>query len=498
MKFVILGGGTAGWFTALFINKIAPDHEVVVIQDPKIGIIGVGEATTPHITTFLSSIDVMPFEVIKATGGSLKAGISFENWNGDGKKYMHPFAENLSEFSVKNIASGHQCYTHYLKNLIDQEIDLNEGHYTSFLSYQNKVDVLKISYALHFDAKILAEFLEELGVKRKIKIIEGTYLEAVQDEQGFIKKLKLNGDREIEGDFFFDCTGLARELIGKLYKQKWISYKDYLPMKKAIPFWLEGKEDINPYSTATAMKNGWCWQIPLQDRIGAGYVFDSDYTDVDQAVDEATKLFGQKINVRAELDINAGRFENVWVKNCLAVGLASSFIEPLEATSIFLTIAQLKVFSEFLHQVGVYKELPVKTFNNIASSNLESTFNFIYLHYMTKRSDSEFWKNLRKNYPPPPKLAELLEKIKQGDFVTYDIKEPTTLAGFTENSYLIVAQGLDFFESKPSVNFYRDIFPSIPDYKKAMQHMSVTKAVNHREFLNMINDGRVGAKKLHP
>ena len=349
-KFVVLGGGTAGWLTALFMKDNFPQDDVTIIQNEKIGIIGVGEATTPNIISFLLNLGIDPLDVLRETGGGIKNGVNFVNWNGDGKRYMHSFRDTITNFSMPPLFSS-DALDFYLKNLMAKKLPFEEYIYQIKLSYSNKVDLDHTEYALHFDTNLFSQFLQKIGKQRNVNIVEGTFKNATQDENGNITKLHLEDGREYACDFVFDCTGFARLLIDGVLKEKWISYKKHLPMKKGIPFWIDAETPLEPHTGAIAMKYGWIWKIPLLHRTGSGYIFDSDYIDENQALEEAEELFGQKLEVRKIIPFEAGRFDRYWSKNCMAVGLSSSFIEPLESTSIFLSIGQLQTFKHFFNEI---------------------------------------------------------------------------------------------------------------------------------------------------
>ena len=240
-KFIVVGGGTAGWLTALFLRKTFPSNDIKLIQSSKIGIVGVGEATTPNILGFLQSIDINPYDVLKATGGAIKSGINFENWNGDGKRYMHSFTDRILDFQIPQVFGG-DCQDFYLKTLIKNKLSFDEHLYCQKLAYNNMVDIDRHNHALHFDTNLISKYLQEIGKQRNIQIIDGEYKDASLDENKFIKSLSLKDGRTFDCDFVFDCSGFARLLIGNVYKEKWKSYAKHLPMKKGIPFWLDGKE----------------------------------------------------------------------------------------------------------------------------------------------------------------------------------------------------------------------------------------------------------------
>lgn len=441
---IVLGSGTAGWLTALFVRKLFPHFNIKIIGNKKIGIIGVGEATTPPFVDFLREIDIDPLTLVRETGGSIKQGISFENWNGDGKKYFHGFYEKfLSNTSIPPLFS-HDCGDYYYKHLIHNKLDFNEYSYAAKVSYQNKTDLSDIAYAIHFDTNRLSNYLGQIAKERNIQYIEGDF-----------KKMKL------KYDFIFDCSGLARLIIGK--KTKWKSYRKYLPMKQAIPFHLPVKEN-KPYTSAIAMKYGWMWQIPLQDRIGAGYVFDSNYINAKEAQEEAEQFLGHKIDVRKIINFEAGRYKQYWVDNCMAVGLAACFIEPLESTSIHLTVLQLQLLRQFANNLF---DGTNDMFNEIITNTMDEILYFVYLHYITKRKDTEFWKRFNKDYPCPPEFKGVLKAIKNNDLKHYDIKSTNRIQpGFSVTSYLQIANGLKLFNKKINIKEYENLVPSVEEIKE--------------------------------
>lgn len=485
MNIVIVGGGSAGWITALYAQRAIPNSKIKLICNEKLGIIGVGEATTPNIIDFLKFVNIDPFDVIRNTSGTIKNGINFENWNGDDKRYFHGFNEHLSNFSVNNLQLGGDP-TYYMKNLSAKGLDFNEYTYMAKISYAGKIDLSHTSYALHFDANLFAQYMKSIGVARGIEVVDGDISHAVNNERGDISCIQLTDGRSIECDFVFDCSGFNRLLIGKHYGEKWISYKNHLPMKRGIPFWIDTDENLNPYTSAIAMKYGWIWKTPLTHRYGCGYIFDSDYINEDQALEEAEALFGRKLKVNKVIDFDAGRYERFWVNNCMAVGLSSSFIEPLESTSIFLSISQLFAFSYFINDITNREKHSVDRFNEMVSKNMDTTLHFIYMHYHTKRNDSEFWKNFKHNYKPPEKFKELLEIIKTGNFRIFDTHDIKINGNFNFTGYLQVCNGLEIYDKPPTVFGHTDIHPSIDSYKKSIDYYTEHMAQGHREFLNSL------------
>jgi tryptophan halogenase len=491
-KLVIFGGGSAGWLTALSIADLFPAKNITLIQSSEVGIIGVGEASTPHLPNFISNLNIDVLDLVKNTNGSFKNGISFENWNGDGKRYFHSFNEFLTDFHIPNIFSR-ECSDFYIKNLIKNKLPLEDYLYQHKIAYNNRIDLKNTAWSLHFDAKLLAEYLENIGRQRGITVVDGKFRNVITDDQDFITNIVLEDGRSILCDFVFDCSGFHRVLIGKYYQQKWISYSDHLPMKRAISFWLESEDDIQPYTTATAMDYGWMWKIPLQHRIGSGYIFDSDYINEDQALVEAEKFYGRSLKINKIIDFDAGRIENFWVKNCMAIGLSSSFIEPLESTSLFVTLTQLDLVKHFLNDFDNPRENSQKLFNETMKNSLEEVLYFVYLHYLTKRQDTKFWREFREKNPPPLGFQDRLELIKENNYRFLNIRANKVMAWFELSSYLQVANGIGIFEKEMCMSGYENINPSPEQYKAIIDKRLKNSARSNKEFLRELKgpDSRV-------
>jgi len=488
-KFVVLGGGTAGWLTALFLNKYFPKSKITLIESKKIGIIGVGEATTPNVVHFLNSLGINIIDFIKKTGGSIKNGISFENWNGDNTKYFHGFSgkNEMSAFSIKNLFSNN-CEDFYLKNLINKKLNFCEYDYVTNLSYKNKINLFNTNFALHFDTFETNVFFKNLSIERGIHYVEGICKEIKTDEKNFINEIILDNNIKIKTDFIFDCSGFAREIISKHYKEKWHSYKSYLAMKKAIIFGKKRKmnKKINPYTKAIAMKYGWVFEIPLQNRLGRGYIFDSNYTNEDKAIEEICEMYKEKIEVQRTIDFDAGCVENVWVNNCIAVGLSASFLEPLESTSLYLTCGQLEILKHFISDIINFNKSSVNLYNKIIKNNTDETLNFIRLHYMTKRKDTEFWKNYNNDYKLPDSLEEKLEYIREGTLKNFNTDTIKTPLSFQLSSYLQVCNGLKLFEKSINIKGYEHITPTIKENKEKIKEMVKNSNLNY-DFLSNLN-----------
>jgi tryptophan halogenase len=480
MKIVVLGGGTAGYFTALYCKQLFPSYSITVIQNEEIGAIGVGEATTPIIIDFLNFLNIDPIAMMREIGGTVKNGIKFTDWNGDGKSYYHPFRErnDLGHFSIDPFFAA-DCSDYYLRHLVNKGLDFNEYTYGALLSNENKIDIVNLYYALHFDANRLSQFLKKTAADREIRIIDGNYKDVETDNNGFINKVLLD-DGQVKCDFLFDCSGLARLIIGKHFKEEWISYKSFLPMKKAIPFHLPADAEKKPYTESIAMPNGWMWKIPLVDRTGGGYVFDSDYITPEEAQKEAEDYLGHPVKVSRVIDFDTGRFKNIWVKNCMAVGLSTGFLEPLEATSLHVTITQLQKLTHFINTMHVYDQNSVELYNKLIVETMDVNAEFVYLHYITRRTDTQFWKDLKIKYPPPNNFKKILDIIHQGNIRFIDLANQDA---FPLCAYLSVCNGLELFENRININGYENLYPSVDQYKATLDEYQ-KNAISLNDFLN--------------
>lgn len=485
-NYVIVGGGTAGWLTALFVKDVFPTSNVTLIQSKQIGIVGVGEATTPHIISFLISLKIDPADVIKKAGGTIKNGISFENWNGDNKRYFHSFSDKVARFAIPSVLPNMDCSEYYLKKLIKDKLPLDSYVYQTKLSYENKVDLNYTIWALHFDTNKFSDFLQSVGKQRNINTIEGIYDSVSYNDKGYINKIILKDGTNVNCDFVFDCSGFSRLLIEKELKESWIPYSEYLPMKKGMPFWLEREEEqIQPYTSAIAMPHGWMWKIPLQHRYGSGYIFDSDYIDEDRAVDEVQSILKRKIKVNKIIPFSAGRFKNAWNKNCIAIGLASSFIEPLESTSIYMSTIQLDTLRHFINVMHTPDKNSISLFNEIVGNNIDNCMFFVWLHYQTKRNDSKFWKEFKQKNSIPPAFKKQFNLLKSGYIRFFDVNSFKITGNFGMNSFLQIADGLQLFDRDINITGFEDIFPSVEKYKSVIDSLS-NNAKLHHEMLNQL------------
>jgi len=358
-KVVIIGGGTAGWLTALFMEKFWKESEITVIASSKIGILGAGEGTTPNFPGVISKLAINEDDFIKKTGSSKKYGIDFVNWRGDGHSFLHNFQKDERQ------------------------------------------------YAFHFDAALVAKYFQEVSLNRGVKYID-SFVKGFNENEKAITQVILDDNTSVDCDFIFDCSGFERLVIGKLFKTNWISYEKDLICNSAFAFFLPQKNsniaNEKTWTKAIAMKNGWVWGAPLQHRWGCGYVYSDKYATFEEVLKETEEYYQQPINVVKQFKFNPGTYEKYWVKNCVAIGLASSFLEPLEATSLMTSITFLKWLKDLNWDEKNRDEFNERMFNVNEQNML-----FVRHHYNCDRDDTKFWTDYKLN-TQPQKLLDLYDE----------------------------------------------------------------------------------------
>lgn len=464
-RIIVLGGGSAGWLTSLLTREFYPEFDITLIESSEIGILGAGEGTVPHFIEVLDFLRIPVSALIRECSATIKIGIKFTNWHGDGTSYFHDFIAktDLEEWSFDDVFRHNKLTTY----LVGKGVHLDSLNFYAKLSRQWKVpfilndlnDPLLSNYpdaigaiqhlgnfALHFDARLLAQFLSTVAQKKRgIKRIDGRFVNAVTDENGYITAVRLESGQQVEGDFVFDCSGFARLLLGKHFNEKWIDYKKHLPLDTAMPFFIP-HDGINfpAHTEAIALKYGWMWKIPVQHRYGCGYVFDSSYISLDEAKQEVEAFLGHEIESPKTFRFHAGCFENTLVKNCCAVGLSQHFVEPLEATSIWTFGKNLINFLKSDLIMHLNPEF-ADTFNHHCREIIEPIPEFLYLHYLTERNDSPFWKEFRRKTTMMDSLAK---KQRLWDSIPLFDPDTVLLQMFNTPSWISVGDGVRFFNRK--------------------------------------------------
>jgi len=447
----VIGGGTAGWLTALTMLQIGPpDHKIVVIESDDVGIVGAGEGTVPFFPSHMFKVLGLDFhEFYKRTNATFKYGTQFINWNGDNDDYLnsfsHPNRLDLLKRMLESVNSNQPikkgCF--FYKNLKNSPFAFN--------TQTKKYDMI-MPYAFHFDAELLANYLKEVAISRGVMRIEGKVNSFKTDGNGNINKILLEGGQQVETSFLFDCTGFKRMIIGDYYKTKWLSYAKHLPAKKAIAF--QHKIDPNNYNNSTAaiaMKYGWMWKIPLQSRYGSGYVFDSDHITADKAKEEVEQLLGHDINVSRTFTFEAGQYDKVCVKNCIAVGLSTGFAEPLEATSLWaaLMLLDVGIRSTFKNIfININDQKPKDELNNFYIDVVNRFLPAIQIHYLTKRKDTTFWKDFKKNNVILDSITELINRHKKTPLELDPLVNEMKVPPFGVEQWIMIFEGQKLLNKK--------------------------------------------------
>ncbi|MEE4210674.1 MAG: tryptophan halogenase family protein [Parvularcula sp.] len=411
LRIVVVGGGTAGWMAAAALSSVLPRGKVAVrlIESEAIGIVGVGEATLPHIRAFNETIGVDERAFMLACFATYKLGIEFVSWGALGERYIHPFGvfgRELSGIPFHQLAIAHGADDDFGAYSLPV-VMCREGRFARPEGDPRSV-ASTFGYAYQFDATKYAPFLRRHAQERGVRRTEGI-VEVVErhSESGDIAALRLSGGERIEGDFFIDCTGFRGLLIEETLQAGYERWDHWLPCDRAVAAPCEASERIVPYTRAMARDAGWQWRIPLQSRIGNGYVYSSSFTTDDQA----EKLLRQNVegSLLAEpkrLRFTTGRRQKFWSHNCVAVGLSGGFLEPLESTSIHLIQVAITNFVELFPIEGLGYAEERDAYNAMMVREFERVRDFLILHYhVTRRDDTEFW-NYVRTMKVPDSLSE--------------------------------------------------------------------------------------------
>lgn len=393
---VIVGGGTAGWLAAMMLSDVAGrkgwGSTVMVVESSKIGTIGVGEGSTAVFRQMLKHFKLSEEEFLRETGATIKYGIRHRDWRRLGHSYDGPIDDPAlvaagAPLDLYAVAAGRPVgEAHLFQHL------LNKSRAPVALKDGRAIPAGPFHHAFHFDQALAGAWLRKKA--QGIRVLDDQVTGVETGEAGIVALVMQSGAR-VEGDFFLDCTGFRREIIGRLGAE-WLSYAGLLPVNRAMPFWVDLKPgaEIAPCTTAWAQKNGWIWQIPTQDRYGMGYVYSDAHIGPEEAKREVEAALGHEIFPRNDIKINAGRQKEVWIGNCVALGLSSSFLEPLEATSIHGTIVQLLLLAEWIGDPagrGLY--------NAAVARQVDDFRDFIRFHYVSERRDSAFWQDIASSHP---------------------------------------------------------------------------------------------------
>jgi tryptophan halogenase len=503
MKIVIVGGGTAGWLSALFLaNRTADNnlHDITVIDSSKLGIIGAGEGSTGSFVETLvnrlkniKGLNLKDFH--KKTNSTIKMGIHCKNWHGEGESFYEPLGAQRTFLEAFDL-------DYILALKYGRAVDSSAAMY---MWEQNKVPFVyrgdgtpKASYSYHFDAHRVGEYFKELALLNGVKHIDGEIHNLVMSD-GELKSVEVKETNEtLSADMWIDCSGFRRVLIGPM-GGGWVDYSKWLPANRAMTYLHQYQTDevIVPETLALALPNGWMWQIPTQERYGCGYVYSNKFITDEQAHKELEENTGRKIDNFRIIPFEPGRCERTWIGNVLAVGLSSHFLEPLEATSIHLTCNTLESFcSNCLHHTKekTITEFNVNLFNKNFAETIDDYRDLIQMHYITRREDSPFWKYMKYELEITDRNKEVLNlcKIRVPSFK--DFSQIVSASGWGVWSWLLAGLGHISDEVVDDTIYNANLKMDLEKMYKDMQ-MKYSKVpeifYTHNEFLQDVKSAKI-------
>ena len=488
VNIVVVGGGTAGWMTAAALVKLLPRRcNVHLIESEAIGIVGVGEATLPHIRAFNERLGIREADFMSWTRGTFKLGIEFRNWGEEGESYIHPFG-------TFGQGGGEIDFHHYWLRMRHEGVavpDLERFSMGATIARMNRfqlpvADPASIAstygYAYQFDATLFAPYLRALAENLGARRTEGKVVAVNRDGAGGdIESLTLESGETIKGDLFVDCSGFASLLIGKTLGEPFQDWSHWLPCDRAVAMPCRTETPLAPYTSAIAMEAGWRWRIPLQHRTGNGYVYSSAHISDDRAAEAlVASVEGDAIAEPRILRFRAGRRERSWVGNCVSVGLSSGFLEPLESTSIYLIQQAITYLVELFPEREI-SPIDRDEFNRLIDMEYDRIRDFLILHYhATRRRGMPFWDYVR-TMDVPDTLADKIELFRRrGRVVKY--REGV----FLDASWVAVYLGQGVM---PEGHDMRADAPPIESVARGMTglaaeiHRTVEQMPDHREHL---------------
>jgi tryptophan 6-halogenase len=500
---VIVGGGSAGWMTAAYLSKALDKNvRITLVESSNITRVGVGEATFSTIKVFFDFLGLQEHEWMPKCNATYKMAIKFVNWNAAGQHFYHPFQRyevvngfDISEWWLKTKknqeAFDYSCFVtpwlcdnqkspRYLDGQVFDE-QVQNLYSDDYISQKNVLADLQVQYpyAYHFDANLLAKFMKDYAMPRGVEQIVDDVVDVKLQEDGSIDRIITKEHGSINGDLFVDCTGFRGLLINKALDEPFISFSDSLLCDRAIAMQVPTdikKDGINPYTSATALSSGWVWNIPLYGRIGTGYVYSSAFISEEEAEKEFRSHLGEASNncKASHIKMRVGRNRDSWVKNCVAIGLSSGFVEPLESTGIFFIQHGIEELVNHFPDRSFNQEL-IKSYNKAIANCIDGVKDFLTLHYCASdREDTPFWKATKQKISFSEELREKLNLWKNRLPNNKSINP--NYHGFESYSYSVMLLGLNYM---PECN------PPVLDHIEDQKAMVAFKNIQERaNYLN--------------
>ena len=487
-KIVIIGGGSAGWLTALFLKKRWDNIDVTVVEDPNIPPIIAGESGSIVINSMLEYLDINILDWIKQSNATPKLGGRFYDWKEKGTSFYHTLINEDIAKTFKTINNiPQEIKTDHLALLNDDPISklyasgwFAENNNTTNLKRNHHATVCDVTM-FHFDSRATAAFLKSIAITRNIKLLEKRYVKSTVDgDTGNIRSIVFDDATGIDGDWFFDCSGFARLLLKKTLDVKFYDYSHIFPASNVVAWWDEKPKDL-VYTELTAMDYGWSWNINLKHRSGNGYIYDGDEITVDQAIQEAEIKFNTKIDPVAKLKFTPETTKEFWKNNVIGIGLSAGFVEPMEANGLGIVIDNLKLLDKLWNPMVDYNENERERYNTLSFAAMEDIINFICLHYRGKRTDTNYWIKLKEEHRITDNIKEKLELWKEGIL----IDNPSEGEQYPYASYLTVAQALDLIDLKKlrkNESYTSEVYQN---YDKMKQNMYIEMNKLQNEVLHI-------------
>ena len=488
MHYVIVGGGSAGWMTAAALAHAVKDsHRITLIESDEIGTVGVGEATIPPLQFFNKVLGINERDFVQATQASFKLGIDFINWGSKGHRYFHQFGE--FGVNIKGVAF-HQLWLRLAANglpfpLSDYAPAAVAASQMRFLPPVSNLppDMPQLAYAYHFDAGLYARFLRRYAEERGVVRTEGRIVHVARNgESGSIESVRLENGSTIAGDFYLDCSGFQGLLIEQTLETGYEDWSHWLPCDRALAVPCEKNlENFFPYTRSTAHEAGWQWRIPLQHRTGNGHVYCSRYISDDEATATLLKnLDGKALADPRLLRFKTGRRKKLWNANCVALGLAGGFMEPLESTSLHLVQSAVFRFLSLMPTSEAHDPSAESEFNRLSIAEYEQIRDFIILHYVANERHEPFWSDCR-SVPMPESLEHRIELFRaRGKVARHDgqlFSDPSWVA-------VMLGQGITprHWDPLADIQPIAELQTRATELRDGM-HRAIARMPTHAEFI---------------
>lgn len=487
---IIVGGGTAGWMAACYLSRFLSrvESKITLIESPSVTTIGVGEATLPTLVRFVRNMGFDEMEFMRRCKASYKLGIKFINWVEQEHSYWHPFGvcgviiDGMDLFHFWFNAGKHhkESYSDYSL----QALIADSGKSPNSAADESKI-MEAGAYAYHLDAAALADYLKEKAISFGVDYIQADVTKTALNEKGEIDSITSDDGSVLTADFYIDCTGFRAELIANALDTPFIDWSDSLLCNRAVAVSFEADSKMHANTHAIALDAGWSWQIPLNDRLGCGYVYSSAHKADTDAFDELSKLMCNQKALNQEplfLSMPVGHRQQFWRGNCLALGLSAGFLEPLESTGIHLIQHGLEMFMDYFPDKKLLPSL-INTYNEKMTTLYDDTRGFLMLHYLlSQRDDTAFWRDCR-SVEIPASLESLLDLYDESGII-----EGVKPGGFPASSYFhILSSGARFpRRALPMVNVSDQArVRRILDNIKEKNNSIVSLLPNHKEWLEL-------------